>query len=271
MKMVASSKLHKAQQAIGSMLPYEKGLNRIMASFLSGAAGDVSSPYSTKREIKRAAVVLFTSNSSLCGGFNSNAVKSALQVIKKYEEKSISVPYVYVFGKKGEESIKKNLTPTSELRNESDLLDHPQYALVVKVAEDLMELYTQEKIDEVKLVYHHFKNTASQLLVEENFLPVDIMKGANDQEDDGGARLNYIFEPSIEELFSELVPKSLHLKLYAAMLDSLASEHAARVVAMQVATDNADELLRDLTLTYNKTRQQAITTELLDIVGGSMH
>ena len=271
MKMVASSKLHKAQQAIGSMLPYEKGLNRIMASFLSGAAGDVSSPYSTKREIKRAAVVLFTSNSSLCGGFNSNAVKSALQVIKKYEEKSIYVPYVYVFGKKGEESIKKNLTPTSELRNESDLLDHPQYALVVKVAEDLMELYTQEKIDEVKLVYHHFKNTASQLLVEENFLPVDIMKGANDQEDDGGARLNYIFEPSIEELFSELVPKSLHLKLYAAMLDSLASEHAARVVAMQVATDNADELLRDLTLTYNKTRQQAITTELLDIVGGSMH
>lgn len=271
MKMVASSKLHKAQQAIGSMLPYEKGLNRIMASFLSGAAGDVSSPYSTKREIKRAAVVLFTSNSSLCGGFNSNAVKSALQVIKKYEEKSIYVPYVYVFGKKGEESIKKNLTPISELRNESDLLDHPQYALVVKVAEDLMKLYTQEKIDEVKLVYHHFKNTASQLLVEENFLPVDIMKGANDQEDDGGARLNYIFEPSIEELFSELVPKSLHLKLYAAMLDSLASEHAARVVAMQVATDNADELLRDLTLTYNKTRQQAITTELLDIVGGSMH
>lgn len=270
MKMVASAKLHKAQQAIGSMLPYEKGLNRIMASFLSGATGDISSPYSTKREVKQAAVVIFTSNSSLCGGFNSNAIKSAIQSIKEYEDKGVSVPYVYVFGKKAEESIKKVLGPATEMRNKSNLLDHPRYESAMNVAEELMGLYAQEDIDEVKLIYHHFKNTASQLLIEEKFLPIDVTRDADDAKETEVTRLNYIFEPSIEDLFSELLPKSLHLKLYAAMLDSLASEHAARVVAMQVATDNADELLRDLTLTYNKTRQQAITTELLDIVGGSM-
>ena len=156
------------------------------------------------------------------------------------------------------------------MRNKSNLLDHPRYESAMNVAEELMGLYAQEDIDEVKLIYHHFKNTASQLLIEEKFLPIDVTRDADGAKETEVTRLNYIFEPSIEDLFSELVPKSLHLKLYAAMLDSLASEHAARVVAMQVATDNADELLRDLTLTYNKTRQQAITTELLDIVGGSM-
>lgn len=271
MKMVASSKLHRAQQAIESMLPYEKGLNRIMSSFLAGATGEIESPYSSKREIKRAAVVLFTSNSSLCGGYNSNIIREAQQAIRDLQQKQIEVVRVYAFGKKGEDALTKHLPSSIEIRGESTLLDHPQYDPVVAVAEEIMGAYVREEIDQVTLLYHHFKSTASQVITTETYLPIALEGGTVSEPTEAGPRLDYIFEPNANELFVELVPKTLHLKLYAAMLDSLASEHAARVVAMQVATDNADELLRDLTLTYNKTRQQAITTELLDIVGGSMH
>lgn len=134
----------------------------------------------------------------------------------------------------------------------------------------MMQLFAKGEIDRADLVYHHFKSSAAQVLTEEEFLPLSFHAGNELKEKQAGAVLNFIVEPSVEVVLNRLIPKALHLKLYTALLDSLASEHAARVIAMQVATDNADELLNELTLTYNKTRQQAITTELLDIVGGSM-
>lgn len=153
------------------------------------------------------------------------------------------------------------------------MLDHPAYAPAAKVAAELMQKFVDGEVDRVELIYHHFRSSASQVITQETLLPISIETTATDEaaeEKHGGRKLDFIVEPSKEQIVLQLIPKALYLKLYTALLDSLASEHAARVIAMQIATDNADELLRELTLTYNKTRQQAITTELLDIVGGSM-
>ena len=154
-----------------------------------------------------------------------------------------------------------------DLVDKSALLDHPSYQEAAKVASELMDLYVKGDIDEVDLIYHHFKSAGTQILTTETFLPIDLH--ADSTEEGATNNLNFIVEPSMGDIVNQLIPKSLHLRLYTALLDSLASEHAARVIAMQVATDNADDLLRELTLTYNKTRQQAITNELLDIAGGS--
>ena len=147
----------------------------------------------------------------------------------------------------------------------SHLLDHPQYAPITEFASEIMELFLKREIDRVEMIYHHFKSAGTQVLVTEQFLPISFAGSSST-----ASTTNFIVEPSPCVLIEKLIPQALHLKLFSAMLDSLASEHAARVIAMQVATDNADDLLRDLTLQYNKTRQQAITAELLDIVGGSM-
>lgn len=268
MKMVASSKLHRAQQAIESMRPYESCLNKMMSTFVSSMKGEISSPYAVKREVKRVAIVLYTSNSSLCGGFNGNAIKALRKVVEEYRSKGIVIQNVYPIGKKGQEAILK-----AGIKSEKDyarLLDHPSYDETSLIAYELMTQYAAGEIDEVVMIYHHFKNSASQILTQEDFLPIQLETNPDTQEASSlTSSLNYIIEPSVEEVVSELIPKALCLKLFTALLDSLASEHSARVIAMQVATDNADELLRELTLTYNKTRQQAITTELLDIVGGS--
>lgn len=147
------------------------------------------------------------------------------------------------------------------------IVEHPAYVPAAEVAADLMQKFAAAEIDHVEMIYHHFHSVGKQILTQETFLPVKLEANT---EEVSGTHLDYIVEPSQETLISELIPKALHLKLYTALLDSLASEHAARVIAMQVATDNADELLRELTLQYNKSRQYAITAELLDIVGGSM-
>lgn len=174
---------------------------------------------------------------------------------------------VYAIGRKGAEAVRKL---GFEVENDyASLLDHPSYDVARGVAQELMALYTSGEVDEVKMIYHHFKSSATQLLTQETFLPISLQQEGK-VEKSSGPSLNYIIEPSVEEVVAALIPKTLNLRVYTALLDSLASEHAARVIAMQVATDNADELLRELKLTYNKTRQQAITTELLDIVGGSM-
>ena len=269
MKMVASSKLHHAQQTIESMRPYEAKLEKIMSNFVSSIEGEIASPYAVQREVRRVALVVYTSNSSLCGGFNLNTIKALRKKIEDYQAKGIEIVKIYALGKKGLEAVRK--LNFSDIQDHSDLLDHPAYEPAAKMAQELMDMYTAGDVDQVELIYHHFQNTATQVLTEETFLPIsfDTQENAKEEMTEKFA-LDYIIEPSKEELIQKLSPKALHLKLYPAMLDSLASEHAARVIAMQVATDNADELLRELTLTYNKTRQQAITTELLDIVGGSM-
>lgn len=265
MKMVASSKLHRAQQAIESMRPYERQLTRIMSTFVGSMEGEVDTAYAAQRDVKRVVIVLFTSNSSLCGGYNANAVKAFVKKIEEYRSHDIEICRVYAMGKKAAEAVGK--LKNFDLVDKSALLDHPSYQEAAKVASELMDLYVKGDIDEVDLIYHHFKSAGTQILTTETFLPIDLH--ADSTEEGATNNLNFIVEPSIGDIVNQLIPKSLHLRLYTALLDSLASEHAARVIAMQVATDNADDLLRELTLTYNKTRQQAITNELLDIAGGS--
>ena len=263
MKMVASSKLHHAQQAIEQMRPYEEKLSGIMSTFVASLEDNISSPYAEVRELQRVAVVVFSSNSSLCGGFNGNTLKKLKHSLDSYKEQGVEIAKIYPIGKKISEAVRKlGYTPACEL---ATLLDHPNYSQTAELAAQIMNEFTQGDFDKVILIYHHFKSAGTQILTEEQFLPIQFPENAV-----GNQNNNFLVEPSPLDLIEKLIPKSLHLKLYSALLDSLASEHASRVIAMQVATDNADELLRDLTLQYNKTRQQAITAELLDIVGGSM-
>lgn len=267
MKMVASSKLHRAQQSIESMRPYEYRLDKMMSTFVASLEGNVDSPYAVQRDIHRVALVLFTSNSSLCGGFNGNAIKAFRKKVENFQEQGVEVVKVFAVGKKGIEAVRK--MKLNNVEEFSTLLEHPSYDVSSKIAAEIMLLFSQGAIDKAELVYHHFKSAASQILTEETFLPITF--SPEDLPTTGKSyALDYIIEPSSAYIIDKLIPKTLYLKIYTALLDSLASEHAARIIAMQVATDNADELLRELKLTYNKTRQQAITTELLDIVGGSM-
>ena len=271
MKMVASSKLHKAQQSIESMRPYERLLNKIMGTFVQSMEGELPSPYAAVRPVQRVALVVYTSNSSLCGGFNANIIKAFNKKVEAYRKEGVEVSQVVAFGKKALEAVRK--AGWTDAQDRGALLDHPAYAPAAKVAAELMQKFVDGEVDRVELIYHHFRSSASQVITQETLLPISIdatATGEAAEEKQGGKKLDFIVEPSKEQIVLQLIPKALYLKLYTALLDSLASEHAARVIAMQIATDNADELLRELTLTYNKTRQQAITTELLDIVGGSM-
>lgn len=268
MKMVASSKLHHAQQAIESMRPYEHQLSHIMSTFVANMEGSIESPYAGSREIKRVAIVVYTSNSSLCGAFNANVVKAFNHKLDDYKKAGIEVVKVYALGKKAADAVAK--VGFNNPTDYSTLLDHPSYEKASDIATEIMDLYTTGQIDKAELIYHHFKSAGSQILTEETFLPIELDTTSNNNQEGSKQAIDFIAEPSKEDVIAELIPKSLHLKLFTALLDSLASEHAARVIAMQAATDNADDLLGELTLTYNKTRQQAITSELLDIVGGSM-
>lgn len=268
MKMVASSKLHHAQQAIESMRPYEHQLSHIMSTFVANMEGSIESPYAGSREIKRVAIVVYTSNSSLCGAFNANVVKAFNHKLDDYKKAGIEVVKVYALGKKAADAVAK--VGFNNPTDYSTLLDHPSYEKASDIATEIMDLYTTGQIDKAELIYHHFKSAGSQILTVETFLPIELDTTSNNNQEGSKQAIDFIAEPSKEDVIAELIPKSLHLKLFTALLDSLASEHAARVIAMQAATDNADDLLRELTLTYNKTRQQAITSELLDIVGGSM-
>jgi F-type H+-transporting ATPase subunit gamma len=263
MKVVASTKLHHAQSAIESMLPYDHRLTSILHSFLSSGV-KINSPYVEEREPKRVAVVAFASNSSLCGGFNSGVIKHTLELLETYAPLGKEQIDLYPVGRKVAQALAKHY----DLHEEFELIgDKPSYKQAAELAEHLMKRFEAGEIDRVELLYMHYKSTASQVLTRETFLPLPLTAPAEEAE---GTLPNYIIEPSAEELVQKLIPQSLRLKMYTVLLDSNASEHAARTVAMQQATDNANDLLQELNLMYNKGRQQAITTELLDIIGGSM-
>ena len=267
MKLVASSKLHKAQMAIESMLPYERQLNGMMSRFVSEMQGEISSPYASQRRGGKAVIVAYSSNSSLCGAFNANVIKDMLHTVGVLKAEGFSdIEIIPIGAKVGEKAKKQGFDFES---NHSQLLDKPNYSEVSQLAEGLMQRFVDKEIVKVVVIYNHFKSTASQVLINETFLPIVLSQPSAAENKSEGMALDYIVEPSQEEIVNQLVPRVLYLKLYTALLDSLASEHAARVMAMQVATDNADELLGELTLMYNKTRQAAITSELLDIVGAS--
>ena len=266
MKMVASAKLHKAQGAIENMLPYQRKLNKILTNFLS-ADLPVESPFCVERPVKRVAIVAFSSNSSLCGAFNANVLKMFLQTVGEYRELGQDNILIYPVGKKIEEAVKKlGFFPQGSYQK---LADKPSYDEAAALAKLLMELFLEKNIDRVELIYHHFKSMGVQELLRERYLPIDLSAVQNDEER-GGVVNDYIIEPSAAQLIPDLIPQVLSQKIFTAALDSNASEHAARTLAMQIATDNANELIQELTKQYNKTRQQAITNELLDIVGGSM-
>lgn len=264
MKLVASSKLHKAQSAIESMRPYQQRLDKIVSRFVEELEGELDTPLTIKREAHKTVVISISSNSSLCGAFNSNIIKKTQSVISQLEKENKTVEVIPI-GVKIAEKIKR--MNYSFGTNNSNLLDHTTYNDVANLAKSLMARFENKEIDEVLLVYNHFKNTATQIVTCEGFLPLSLNNNGVSNEDK--MSLDYIIEPSKEQLLDILIPKVLCLKLYTAILDSLASEHSARVIAMQTATDNADQLLHELTLMYNKTRQAAITSELLDIVGAS--
>ena len=275
MKMVASAKLHKAQGAIENMLPYERKLNKILTNFLS-ADLPVESPYIKAREVKRVAIVAFSSNTSLCGAFNANVIKMMLlQTVGEFRTLGQDNILIFPVGKKVDEAVKRLGFEPQE--TSPTLSDKPSYQEASELAHRLMEMYVSGEIDRVELIYHHFKSMGVQILLRETYLPIDLTRVVDEEEKQkeeevqGGEIANdYIIEPSAEELIANLIPTVLSQKLFTAAVDSNASEHAARTLAMQVATDNANELIQDLTKQYNKSRQQAITNELLDIVGGSM-
>ena len=268
MKMVASAKLHKAQGAIFNMSPYERRLHRLLANLLSG--GEVL-VWNTPREVKRVALVVFSSNSSLCGGFNANVIKHASAWLEEHRALGTGNLLIYPVGKKVADAlVKQGYSVQGDFQH---MADKPSFAEASALAKQLMGMFARGEVDRVDLLYNHFKNMATQILTREVYLPFD----TSHSEEPGDEKfrthaeeVDYILEPSRKELLSMLLPKVLRLKLYTVLLDSNASEHAARTMAMQIATDNADDLLQELTLMYNKTRQQAITSELLDIVGGSM-
>ena len=300
MKMVASSKLHHAQVAIQNMLPYEELLEHILKSFLAAEA-EAHTIFDQPRPVKRVALVVFTSNSSLCGGFNANVIKMMLNAVNTYA-KDIGRENVeiYPIGRKVYEKAQKmGLNVQGEF---SALADKPNVSKCIDIAMELGEKFYEGKIDKVELIYHHFKSVGSQVLTRKTFLPIDIESELNadherdltsiiatkesqeylkkrgersdarsDKEELKPLNDNFIVEPDMNTVLTQLIPKMAHLMLYTALLDSNASEHAARMVAMQTATDNADELLRELNLQFNKGRQQAITNELLDMAGGSVN
>ena len=269
MRMVASAKLHRAQNAISNMLPYEHRL-RDMLSLLLNSERNIISPYTQPKErIKRVAIVAFSSNSSLCGAFNVNILKKLNAKIKeKYRKFDNNDILIFPVGRKIHDAIlRAGYKPQGDFRK---MAEKPNYADAAALAQRLMELYCSNQVDRIVLIYNHFKNTAIQVPTTEVYLPFspqvsELKKGTGKW----NVPPEFILEPSRDELIASLFPKVLELKIFATLLDSVAAEHAARTVAMQSATDNADEFLDELTLLYNKSRQQAITNELLDIVSGT--
>ena len=271
MKMVASAKLHKAQGRIENMLPYQQKLNEILTNFLSTDA-TFESPYTDVRPVTRVAIVVFSSNSSLCGAFNANVAKMLEETLEGYKSLGKDNILIYPVGKKVEAAVKK-LGYTSQ-GSYQEMAEKPSYMQAYELAALLMQEFVEKQIDRVELIYHHFKSMGSQILTREEYLPIDLSKVETTAAIEGsgkrGFQNDYIVEPSVGQLIADLLPKVLSQKLLTVLQDSNASEHAARTLAMQTATDNANELIQDLTKQYNKSRQQAITNELLDIIAGSL-
>ena len=259
MKMVSAAKLKRAQDAIVKMRPYANKLTELLESLSDSLDSSDGGVYSTKREISKVLIVPITSNRGLCGGFNAYIIKRVHALINDhYKNKEISILSI---GKKSSEHFLKN--NFNIIGSHDELFNDLTFENVSSIADVIMKKYREGNFDKVVLVYNQFKNAATQIIMSENFLP--IQSESNDTEAAG----DYLFEPTREEIVEELIPKSLKTQMFKAILDSHAAEHGARMTAMHKATDNASELKKELTLTYNKARQAAITGEILEIVGGA--
>jgi ATP synthase F1, gamma subunit len=256
MKMVSAAKSKKAQEAIHAMKPYANTLGNLLKS-LKSALGTTNPFLPREKEEKRILVVAITSDRGLCGAFNSTVVKHTLSLLEKYEGKEVEI---LTIGKKGNDILKK----TGKVSRYCEgFFDHMDFQKVATLAQELMDAYTKGTYDRIILVYNSFKNVATQILTEEVFLPLQLTTEEEQEESD------FIYEPSAEAIIEGLIPKHLKLQLYKGLRDSLAAEHGARMTAMHKATDNASTLRDELTLTYNKARQTAITNEILEIVSGA--
>ena len=260
MKMVSAAKLKKAQDAIIQLRPYSNKLTEIMSSVSSASEDSSQNKYSEVRDVNKTLLVPITSNRGLCGGFNANIIKKIIEIEKELNSKSELT--ILSIGKKSSEFFKKNKYNVHSTHD--DVFQDVNYEDVSKIAGLILNDFANEKFDKVILVYNQFKNAATQIVMQEDFLPLNKTQSENSQD-----AVDYIYEPGKDEILNELIPKSLKTQLFKAILDSNASEHGARMTAMHKATDNATELKNELTLSYNKARQAAITGEILEIVGGA--
>lgn len=258
MKMVSAAKLKKAQDAITAMRPYSNKLTELLQSLSATLDADSGSKFAEQRDVNKVLVVAISSNRGLAGAFNSNIIKQVNVLLSEtYAGKDVSI---LAIGKKVNDAFGKQGTI---IANKSEVFDDLTFDNVAEIAEMIMNKFTEGDFDKVELVYNSFKNAATQIVMTEQYLPIVPV------ESDANVNLDYIFEPSKQEIVETLIPKSLKTQLFKAIRDSFASEHGARMTAMHKATDNATELRDQLKLTYNKARQAAITNEILEIVGGA--
>ncbi|WGK65778.1 ATP synthase F1 subunit gamma [Croceiramulus getboli] len=260
MKMVSAAKLKKAQDAITAMRPYSDKLTELLQSLSATLDGDSGSKFAETRPVKKVLIVAISSNRGLAGAFNSNIVKECKQLAEeKYANQDVSF---YTIGKKAGDILVKS---HQVVKRNSEIFDDLTFDQVAAIAEELMTLFTEREYDQIDMVYNSFKNAATQLVMTEQYLPIQpkVIEGASTTAQD------YIFEPSKEQIVEELIPKALKTQLFKGIRDSVASEHGARMTAMHKATDNATELRDELKLQYNKARQASITNEILEIVGGA--
>lgn len=258
MKMVSAAKLKKAQDAITAMRPYSNKLTELLQSLSATLDADSGSKFAEQREVKKVLIIAISSNRGLAGAFNSNIIKQVNVLLSEtYAGKDASI---LAIGKKVNDAFGKL---GNVIANKSEVFDDLTFDNVAEIAEMIMNKFTEGDFDKVELVYNSFKNAATQIVMTEQYLPIVPVAS------DANVNLDYIFEPSKQEIVETLIPKSLKTQLFKAIRDSFASEHGARMTAMHKATDNATELRDQLKLTYNKARQAAITNEILEIVGGA--
>jgi len=267
MKMVSAAKLKRAQDAIVQFRPYAEKLQEILASVGDSIKDDEDNQYAAQRDKERILLVLITSNRGLCGAFNSNAIKATItRALTTFDSQMMARQIDFIaIGKKGADFLRKK--GYNVIFDGSEIFDDLTFDRVAQVANMIMGLFTDGEYDHVDIIYNRFKNAGTQILTEEQFLPIKVDELAD--ESGSASNVDYIFEPTKEYIVQELIPRSLKLQFYKAILDSHASEHGARMTAMHMATDNATELLKELSLQFNKARQAAITNEILEIVGGA--
>jgi F-type H+-transporting ATPase subunit gamma len=264
MKMVSAAKLKRAQDAIVQMRPYANKLQEILQN-VSSSLDTSENAYARTTPAKNILLIAISSNRGLAGGFNANVIKKTMSLINnEYKGQNVSVICV---GKKANDAFKRteyHIHGTDLPHNLNEIFDNLTYDTVAPIAEKIMETFVNKQFDKIVLVYNQFKNAAVQIVQDEQFLPVQASASEGTS-----SNTDYIFEPSKEFIVSDLIPRSLKTQFYKALLDSVASEHGARMTAMHKATDNAKDMLRDLKISYNKARQTAITTEILEIVAGA--
>jgi len=268
MKMVSAAKLRKAQQAITQMRPYADKLNSILTNILSNIEGDAVTSFGQEREVQSALIVVITSNRGLCGAFNSNIIKAASATIREKlsAQRQAGQLTILPIGKRGNDYIKKNFSDCTIIRDYVELFNDLTFDQVKKVGDEMMNGFKDKKYDVIYVAYSRFKNAAMQFAEIQQFLPVTKLEK---QEGASNTRADYIFEPNQEELLEHLVPSILQTQFFKYNLDTHASEHGARMTSMDKATENAEDMLKELKISYNKARQEAITKELSEIVGGA--